>query len=250
MNYLSTTFVIMTDLSRRVLYAHISRCHSYQEVWQLQTHLQQKLVRAKRSGDFDHPGYLLLCEHNPVYTLGKSGSAEHLLLEEDQLSKDTFEFFKINRGGDITYHGPGQITGYPILDLDQYYHDLHRYIRELEEVVIRTLGQWDIEGSRVDGYTGVWIEVRNSGLPRPMSRIKRKVCAIGVHMSRWVTMHGFALNVNTDLSHFNHIVPCGIQDEDKVVTSMAQELGHDVEQAEVRNALLDNMEEIFGMTFV
>ncbi len=224
-----------------IIYSSLGRNHTYAEVWELQTHLQQKLTKAKRRGEEGHPGYLLLCEHAPVYTLGKSGKVDHLLLSESEIEGSEFEYFKINRGGDITYHGPGEITGYPILDLDQYYHDLHRYVRDLEEVIIRTLSRWGIKGGRIDGFTGVWL-----GIESQESNVRfRKICAIGVHMSRWVSMHGFALNVNTDLDHFSNIIPCGIQEANKQVTSMEHELGFSLDLEEVRAEICRQMEEVF-----
>lgn len=174
--------------------------------------------------------YLLLCEHPPVYTLGKSGSMENLLLSEQELEREGFQFYKINRGGDITYHGPGQIVGYPIFDLDEFFTDVHQYVRYLEEIILLTLQEYDLKGIRIPGYTGVWLESEGS-LP------KRKICAIGVHLSRWVTLHGFAFNINTELNHFNHIIPCGINDSDKDVTSLAKELGREVPMAEVKQLL-------------
>jgi len=228
-------------VSGKVIYTSIGRQHTYQEVWNLQSHLQQKLIKAKRGEQKDHPGYLLFCEHNPVYTIGKSGKIEHLLLPQKDITNSEFEFFRINRGGDITYHGPGQITAYPILDLDQYYHDLHRYVRDLEEVVIRTIARWGIEGQRVEGYTGVWIKDDLQF---------RKICAIGVHMSRWVSMHGFALNVNTDLNHFVNIVPCGITEDDHKVTSVQRELGEEIDMQAVRSELREQFEHVFDMEFM
>jgi len=221
--------------------------HTYQEVWDLQTHLQQKLIKAKRSGVENHPSYMLLCEHAPVYTLGKSGSMDHLKRSEEELEREQMEFFKINRGGDITYHGPGQSTGYFILDLDNWYHDLHRYVRDIEEVVIRTLSDWGISGTRVDGLTGVWLlpNVTELGLGP-----YRKICAIGIHMSRWVSMHGYGLNVNTNLEHFDNIIPCGIADQNKTVTSMAAEIGKPVDITEVEGAILGHFVEVFGAEVV
>ncbi|HMQ50410.1 MAG TPA: lipoyl(octanoyl) transferase LipB [Saprospiraceae bacterium] len=171
--------------------------------------------------------YLLFCEHPPVYTLGKSGSMDNLLLSASELESQGFQFYKINRGGDITYHGPGQIVGYPIFDLDEFFTDIHRYVRYLEEVVILTLAAYGLQGIREEGYTGVWLEASEQ-LP------KRKICAIGVHLSRWVTLHGFAFNINTQLDHFHNIVPCGINEPDKDVTSLAKELGHQVPITEVK----------------
>lgn len=179
--------------------------------------------------------HLLFCTHPHVYTLGKSGHMENLLVDEQGMQEINATFYKTNRGGDITYHGPGQIVGYPVLDLEHFFTDLGRYMRSLEEVIILTLKQYGIEGDRLPGATGVWLE--------PRTPHARKICAMGVKCSRWVTIHGFALNVNTDLGYFNHIVPCGI--DDKAVTSMQQELGHNVDEEEVK-ALL---KKAFGTVF-
>ncbi len=222
---------------------------SYADAWAYQSRIHQGLIarkRAVRKGQALPPeadgavNTLLFCEHPPVFTLGKSGSPDHLLLDKSELKSQGFEFYKINRGGDITYHGPGQIVGYPILDLDDFFTDVHRYVRYLEEAVIRTLAEYGLEGHREDGYTGVWLD----GKP------KRKICAIGVHLSRWVTLHGFAFNVNTQLSHFRHIVPCGIQEADKDVTSMARELGREVPMEEVKRKLKGHFAELFDMTYL
>ncbi len=224
---------------------------SYREAWAYQEARLQELVQRKldnrlrqKSGlpDLTQQHYLLFCEHLPVFTMGKSGSMEHLLLNESELSHLGFEFFKINRGGDITYHGPGQIVGYPIFDLECFFTDVHRYVRYLEEAVIRTLAEYGITGAREAGYTGVWLEATSE-------RPKRKICAIGVHLSRWVTMHGFAFNVNTDLSHFQYIVPCGIRDSDKDVTSMAAELGAPVEMVEVKEKLKQHYADLFEFEY-
>lgn len=185
--------------------------------------------------------YLLFCEHNPVYTLGKSGSLANLLLNEEQLAAKSIEFFKINRGGDITYHGDGQITGYPIFDLDCFFTDVHKYVRSLEEVMIRTIADYGLEGTRIKDFTGVWLENGDK---------KRKICAIGVHLSRWVTMHGFALNVNTPLEFFNNIIPCGIDDADKTVTSLAAELGREMDFEEVKTRVKGHFADVFGFEFV
>lgn len=192
---------------------------SYKEAWDYQSTLQQEIIRTKRAGDEVPSSYLLFCEHNPVYTLGKSGSVEHLLIDVE--ANPEFEYFKINRGGDITYHGPGQLTVYPIFDLEQFFTDVHKYVRLLEEVVIQVLAAYDINSKRIEGFTGVWIEHE--------SAVERKICAIGVHLSRWVSLHGLALNVNTELSHFKHIVPCGIADDNKTVTSMQAELKKEID---------------------
>lgn len=186
--------------------------------------------------------YLLFCEHNPVYTLGKSGSETNLLLNAEALEQQGFEFFRINRGGDITYHGPGQITGYPIFDLDCFFTDVHRYVRYLEETVILTLAEYGIEAGREQGYTGVWLAADGA-------RPKRKICAIGVHLSRWVTMHGFAFNVNTRLEHFHNIIPCGIADTDKDITSLQQELGRELDMEEVREKLRGHFAQLFEFEF-
>jgi len=217
---------------------------SYAEAWAYQQKLQQEGVNArshnrKITEDFERiqlKNYLLFCQHPHVYTLGKSGSVDHLLLNEAEMTERNVEYFKINRGGDITYHGPGQIVAYPIFDLEQFFTDVHRYVRSLEEVVIATLAEYGVVASRIKGFTGVWIE----GTPN------RKICAIGVHMSRWVTLHGFAFNINTDLNYFKHIVPCGIDDADKTVTSLAAELGNTVEIEEVKTKLLHHFSRIFN----
>jgi len=187
------------------------------------------------------PNYLLFCEHPHVYTLGKSGKEGHLLANDAFLQTIGATYYKINRGGDITYHGPGQLVGYPILDLDNFFTDIHRYMRVLEEAIIRTLADYGLNAGRIDGLTGVWLDYEQQRNPR-------KICAMGVKASRWVTMHGFALNVNTDLSYFNHIVPCGISD--KAVTSMQQELGRTVPVAEVIEHVSQHLATLFGMELV
>jgi lipoyl(octanoyl) transferase len=223
----------------------------YKQAWDYQTEKHKELVdRKMRNRDLAKEGleeeaqrhFLIFCEHPPVYTLGKSGSTDHLLLNEEQLKEQGFQFYKINRGGDITYHGPGQIVGYPIFDLECFFTDVHKYVRFLEEVVIRTLEHYGLEGIRVKGYTGVWLEAEG-WLP------KRKICAIGVHLSRWVTMHGFAFNINTKINHFNHIIPCGIDDKDKAVTSLQQEIGREVDMEEVKNILKQQFAELFDFNW-
>ncbi|TGE19635.1 lipoyl(octanoyl) transferase LipB [Hymenobacter elongatus] len=188
------------------------------------------------------PNYLLLCQHPHVYTLGKSGKPEHLLLDAEGLARHGATFHRINRGGDITYHGPGQLVGYPILDLDNFFTDIHRYLRLLEEAVIRTLADYGLAAGRIVGLTGVWLDFE-AGAPNP-----RKICALGVKCSRWVTMHGFAFNVNSDLSYFGHIVPCGIVD--KAVTSLQQELGHAVPMTEVEQRLVPHLAALFEADFI
>jgi lipoyl(octanoyl) transferase len=187
------------------------------------------------------PNYLLFCQHPHVYTLGKSGKIDNLLLSEDDLEEKEAKFYKINRGGDITYHGPGQLVGYPILDLENFFTDIHRYMRFLEEAIILTLAEYNINAGRIDGLTGVWLDHIEQQNPR-------KICAMGVKSSRWVTMHGFALNVNTDLNYFQNIVPCGI--DDKAVTSMASELNQLLNINEVAQKLQINLGKLFEMELV
>lgn len=214
----------------------------YKATWDYQETLLNEIVQQKllaRNTPGYQPGtkhHLLFCEHPHVYTLGKSGSRDNLLIDENQLSENKATFYKINRGGDITYHGPGQIVGYPILDLDFFFNDIHKYLRYLEEIIIRTLAEYDIEGSRIDKLTGVWLDAADE-------KRTRKICAFGVRCSRWVTMHGFALNVNTDLNYFNNIIPCGITD--KQVTSLAKELGHPVNTEEVKQKIKKHFKDMF-----
>ena len=186
------------------------------------------------------PNYLVFCEHPHVYTLGKSGKPEHLLLDEAGLKEKKASYYPINRGGDITYHGPGQIVGYPILDLDNFFTDIHLYLRTLEEAVILTLAEYGLQAGRYPGYTGVWFDADNERA--------RKICALGVRCSRWVTMHGFAFNVNPDLDYFKNIVPCGIDDKD--VTSMQRELGRTVDINEVKEILKQHISVLFGMEMI
>ena len=213
---------------------------SYQEAWERQEDYFSQIISRKRENrnleqPFPTDNYLFFVEHPPVFTIGKSGKMEHLLLQEEELKTKGISFMKTNRGGDITFHGPGQIMGYPLLDLDNFFTDIHKYLRYLEEVIIKTLAEFSIEGARSDGETGVWLN-----LDTPHAR---KICAIGVRASRWVTMHGFALNVNTDLSYFDYIVPCGIHG--KGVTSLAHELKIEVDEKVVREKLLAHFNEIF-----
>jgi lipoyl(octanoyl) transferase len=186
------------------------------------------------------PNYLVFCEHPHVYTLGKSGKPEHLLLDEQGLKEKQASYYLINRGGDITYHGPGQIVCYPILDLDNFFTDIHLYLRTLEEAVILTLSDYGLKAGRYSGYTGVWFDADNEHA--------RKICALGVRCSRWVTMHGLAFNVNPDLDYFNNIVPCGI--DDKAVTSMQKELGRAVNINEVKKNLEHHISVLFGMEII
>ena len=213
---------------------------SYQEALAVQEKLFNQTIAIKRANRNQQQqtrteNYLLWVEHTPVITLGKSGKSEHLLLDENQLKKKGIEYYPTNRGGDITFHGPGQLVGYPILDLDNFFTDIHKYLRFLEEAIILTLEEYGLKGARSDGETGVWLDV---GTP-----FARKICAMGVKASRWVTMHGFALNINTDLSYFEHIVPCGIQG--KAVTSLEKELGRNVPFEEVKTKLKVHFADLF-----
>ena len=185
--------------------------------------------------------YLICCEHPSVYTLGKSGDINNVLLSDSELSEHGIEFYRTNRGGDITFHGAGQIVGYPILDLEKFKTDIGLYLRNIEEVIIRTIGEYGIMGERSEGETGVWIDNHIKGQ-------ERKICAIGVRCSRWITMHGFALNVNTDLNYFGNIIPCGIQN--KKVTSIQAELGNAISEEEVKEKLKRNFEKVFEVNLI
>jgi len=224
----------------------------YQLAWDNQTALHRHLVENKLKNkhltpkSYPQEHHLLFVEHPPVYTLGKSGSMENLLLSEVELAERGIEFFAINRGGDITFHGPGQIVGYPILDLECFFTDVHRYVRNIEEVIIRTIAEYGVEGFRIKDYTGVWtLDAGRWTLDSRPSNVQRKICAIGVHLSRWTTLHGWAFNVNTPLEYYNNIIPCGIEDEDKTVTSLAQLLGYEVGMAEVKEKLKRHFGEVF-----
>ena len=219
----------------------------YQTAWDKQESIfkvavDQKLEQRKHTDQVFEPiqNQLIFCQHPPVYTLGKSGKMENLLLDDAGLKNHGASFFPINRGGDITFHGPGQLVGYPIFDLEQFFTDIHKYLRYLEEAIITTLAHYGVKGERFEGYTGVWIEA-----DKPSAR---KICAMGVRCSRWVTMHGFAFNINTDLSYFNHIVPCGI--DDKAVTSLEKELNRKVDFEEVSALLKRNIAAQFAFSFV
>ena len=213
----------------------------YGEAWKYQEELllQNTSIKsdaAKNDTVAETTHHLLFCEHPPVFTLGKSGKEEHVLISKEELLKRNIGYYPTNRGGDITFHGPGQVVGYPILDLERFYRDIGKYLRALEEVIILTLAHYGINGERSQGETGVWID---TGI-----KIKaRKICAMGVRCSRWVTMHGFALNVNTDLTYFNSIVPCGIPD--KQVTSLSKEMGADLDMEEVKDIIKINFENVF-----
>lgn len=234
----------------------------YKTAWDLQESLLQQNVAVKTqfrsqesstaSGSILYSGdqlsisdsrltthYLLFVEHPPVYTLGKSGKIENVIIGQEERIREGIDFFHTNRGGDITFHGPEQIVGYPIFDLEKFYTDIGRYLRELEEVIILTLKEYNISAGRSNGETGVWIDALQKGK-------ERKICAMGVRCSRWITMHGFALNVNTDLHYFDGIIPCGIQN--KKVTSLKKELGRDVSIQEVKDRLKRNFERVFSVT--
>lgn len=225
----------------------------YQTAWDYQTALHRSLVDNKlnnrdlKPGTYPQAHQLLFVEHPPVFTLGKSGSMDNLLLSEAELTERGIQFFPINRGGDITFHGPGQIVGYPILDLECFFTDVHKYVRNIEEVIIRTLAEYDLEAFRIKDYTGVWVK---NTVHRPPSTVNRKICAIGVHLSRWTTLHGWAFNVNTPLEYFDYIVPCGIADEDKTVTSLAQELARPVDLQEVKQKLKRHFAAVFECDIV
>jgi len=222
--------IILQDLELR----------DYKEVWDYQSDLLQQIVDIKRSNRANStseitPNYFLFVEHPHVYTLGKSGDLSNLLINEQQLKEKGATYYKINRGGDITYHGPGQIVGYPILDLENFFTDIHKYLRFLEEVIIKTIAEYGLKGERSSGETGVWLDV---GTP-----FARKICAMGIRSSRWVTMHGFALNVNTDLGYFDNIIPCGIRG--KAVASMESELNQKISLEEVKEKILTHFIELF-----
>jgi lipoyl(octanoyl) transferase len=220
----------------------------YKACWDLQEVYFNQTVQTKFDNRAKAPeeqvvttDHLFFVEHPHVYTLGKSGDIAHLLLDEDALAKVDARYYAINRGGDITYHGPGQIVGYPIFDLDHFFSDIHKYLRYLEEAIIRTLADYGIKASRIDGLTGVWLDAE-------LGPKARKIAALGVKCSRWVTMHGFAFNVNADLSYFNHIIPCGITD--KAVTSMHLELGRSLDIEEVKGRLKHHLAEVFELEWV
>ena len=230
-----------------VIFRELGRM-SYREAWDYQESLMKDNLDIKAANRLaDETGaalrstthYLLYVEHPPVFTLGKSGSLDHVLMSEEHLQRMGIEFFRTNRGGDITFHGPGQLVGYPILDLELFYTDIGKYLRNIEEVVIRTLGDYGLKGERSAGETGVWLDPAVKGR-------ERKICAIGVRSSRWITMHGFALNVNTNLDYFNMIVPCGIPD--KQVTSLEKELGREVDMDEVKQHVSRHFENVFEVS--
>lgn len=231
-------------LNKKIQFEDLGR-RDYKETWDYQEELFQQILDIKihnrrQEDDKLTPNYLLFVEHPHVYTLGKSGDFDNLLIPEAQLEAIDAKFYKINRGGDITYHGPGQVVGYPILDLENFFTDIHKYLRLLEEMIIRVLADYGLKGERSQGETGVWLDV---GTP-----FARKICAMGVRASRWVTMHGFAFNVNADLGYFDHMIPCGIKD--KAVTSLNVELGQTkVSMEEVKAKLKQYFAELFEAEF-
>lgn len=217
----------------------------YKQTWDYQESLFKDIIDTKiknrrEDAGLQTPNHFLFVEHDHVYTLGKSGDLENLLANQDQLERIGATFYKINRGGDITYHGPGQVVGYPILDLENFFTDIHKYLRLLEEIFIMILADYGLQGERSKGETGVWLDV---GSP-----FARKICAMGVRASRWATMHGFAFNVNTDLGYFDHIIPCGI--DDKAVTSLAAELKRPVDEQEVKEKIKQYFSQLFEAQFV
>jgi lipoyl(octanoyl) transferase len=221
-------------------------CHflgkvDYKEAWDFQEKLfqegvQRKINKRNGMGEETPENHLIFCEHPHVYTLGKSGDKEHLLLDQNELDQKNATFYHINRGGDITYHGPGQLVIYPIFDLEQFFTDIHKYMRFLEEAVIQTLLKFNVVGERSEGLTGVWLE--------PSTMNARKICAMGVKSSRWMTMHGIGFNICTDLNYFNHIIPCGIQNKD--VTSLEKEINRAVTVEEVMPIILTELQQLFG----
>tara|TARA_B110000444_G_scaffold46760_1_gene42611 strand:+ start:6038 stop:6769 length:732 start_codon:yes stop_codon:yes gene_type:complete len=229
---------------KSVIFKDLGRIN-YKEAWDFQESIFSGVLNSKsenrnRSDDNQvrTTDYLLFAEHNPVYTIGKSGDMKNLLANKNQLEDLGIEFFKINRGGDITYHGPGQLVGYPILNLDHFFTDIHRYLRTLEDVIIDTLFDYGLKGGRISGETGVWLD---SETP-----FARKICAMGVRASRWVTMHGWAFNINTDLKYFQHIIPCGITD--KSVTSLNIELGKEIDMLDLKQKVKYHFEKRFEVS--
>ena len=218
---------------------------SFSDAWQYQEEIFKKTIDQKienRSSEskIETDNFLIITEHNPVYTIGKSGDISNLLLNDDEMKTQGIEFYKINRGGDITYHGPGQIMGYPIIDLDNFFTDINLYLRKLEEVIINTLKSYDLEGFTIKGETGVWVKDNNG--------LSKKVCAFGIRASRWVTMHGFSFNVNPELNYFKNIIPCGITD--KGVTSVSELINRNIEMTEIKQILYKNFAESFSAKLV
>ena len=218
---------------------------SFSDAWQYQEKIFKKTIDQKiknRSSEskLETDNFLIITEHNPVYTIGKSGDISNLLLNDDEMKTEGIEFYKINRGGDITYHGPGQIMGYPIIDLDNFFTDINLYLRKLEEVIINTLKSYDLKGFTIKGETGVWVKDNNG--------LSKKVCAFGIRASRWVTMHGFSFNVNPELNYFKNIIPCGIND--KGVTSVSELKNSNIEMNQIKQILYKNFAKSFSAELV
>lgn len=231
-------------MNKKTNFVHLGLV-DYQEAWHYQVAIFNKIISVKienRSLPAEAQqatnNYVIFCEHPHVFTLGKSGNEKNLLIPKEDLDSIQAKYYHINRGGDITYHGPGQIVGYPVIDMENFFTDIHKYMRMMEEAVIQTLADFDITAGRIPGLTGVWIDADDP-------RNARKICALGVKTSRWVTMHGFAFNVNTDLHYFDYIVPCGITE--KSVTSMEKELGHRQDMKRVEEILKEKLRQQFGM---
>ncbi len=234
----------MIGVQNRTIHLQDLGTKDYKETWDFQEEVFAKVIEQKKlkrdNPEIETDNYFFFVEHPHVYTLGKSGDISNLLLSEKQLTEKGATFYKINRGGDITYHGPGQIVGYPILDLENFFTDIHKYLRLLEETMIMVLADYGLKGMRSEGETGVWLDV---GTP-----FARKICAMGVRASRWVTMHGFALNVNADLGYFDNIIPCGIRG--KGVTSLHVELGREINENEVRQKIVKYFAELFDAELI
>jgi|TARA_B100001059_G_scaffold113262_1_gene113472 lipoyl(octanoyl) transferase len=231
-------------INKRIIVRDIGKS-SFSDAWQYQEDIfkktiDQKIKNRSSSNKIATKNFLIITEHNPVYTIGKSGDITNLLLNEHQLKKKDIDFYKINRGGDITYHGPGQIMGYPIIDLDNFFTDINLYLRKLEEVIINTLKSFDLEGFTISGETGVWVKDKKG--------LSKKICAFGIRASRWVTMHGFSFNINPDLNYFNNIIPCGIKD--KGVTSVSELKNRNIEINEIKNILLENFSHSFDAELI
>ncbi|WP_207496847.1 lipoyl(octanoyl) transferase LipB [Aridibaculum aurantiacum] len=232
-------------MKQKVQLVDLGEQRAYKEIWDMQEELLQEKVRLKSlaresgaaaAGEGDH--HLFFVEHTPVYTLGKSGHITNVLISDEERNAKGIEFFKINRGGDITFHGPGQLVGYPVIDLEKFRTDLGWYLRSLEEVIILTMAEYGLKGERSAGETGVWLDAQVKGK-------ERKICAMGIRCSRWITMHGWAFNVNTDLDYFGYIIPCGIQN--KQVTSLEKELGRKLDMQEVKDKVKKNFEKVFDV---